>query len=142
MSIRFNYQKEGFRVRSSNRTKNWIRKVISSEGFRAGDLNFIFTDREFLLNINREFLDHDYHTDVIAFNYGKEGVISGEVYIGIEAVKENANRFKTNFRDELLRVIIHAVLHLAGYDDKTDNERTYMRKKENEALRLWEEDGF
>lgn len=102
-----------------------------AEGKMPGDLSFIMLGDEDMLEINREFLAHDYYTDVIAFDYGDEDEIAGEIYLGIDTIRKNAERYNITLVDELLRVIVHGVLHLVGYDDREVNERQVMKEKED-----------
>ena len=100
-----------------------------------GDLNFIMTNDEGILEINREFLKHNNFTDVIAFGYGEEKLVTGEIYISLDTVKRNADNYKVSFRSEILRVMIHGTLHLCGYRDKSEDEKKKMRRKENHWLK-------
>lgn len=131
MPVRFNYQNVPFRISESGRVKRWIYSVLDNSLKQHGDIRVIFTDSYSLLQINREFLEHDYHTDVITFDYTEGNIVTGEVYIGIETVKDNAVEFNTTFRREVLRVLVHGILHLAGFDDRTEREKKEMRKLED-----------
>ena len=126
-----------FEFSDEDSVKDWVTKTIVSEGFKEGDLTFIFCDDEYLHKINLEFLNHDTLTDIITFDYtlGKE--IHGEIYISIDRVKENASEFKVSFEEELHRVIIHGVLHLCGYKDKSETDEKQMRSKENFYLQTF-----
>ena len=114
----------------------WIINSIINESKRVGELCFIFCTDEYLLEKNIQFLNHDNYTDVITFDYCEEDIISGDVFVSVERVRENANAFGVNFEDELDRVLIHGVLHLAGYQDKSKEEINTMRDKEDFYLSL------
>ena len=110
----------------------WIQKTIESEAFQLQSLHFIFCKDDYLYKINRKFLNHDTLTDVITFPYSKKkNLIEGDIYISLERIKENANKYAVTFMQELKRVMIHGVLHLCGYGDKKKKEKIIMRKKEN-----------
>jgi rRNA maturation RNase YbeY len=115
---------------------NWISKVCSSENYEFGDISLIFCSDEYLLDMNRTHLDHDYYTDIITFDYTENQIVSGDLFISIDRVRDNASDFNVSFDHELHRVIIHGVLHLCGYKDKSDYEEKLMRTKENNALSL------
>jgi rRNA maturation RNase YbeY len=127
-----------FEFSDEDSVKDWVAKTIVSEGLKEGDLTFIFCDDEYLHKINLEFLNHDTLTDIITFDYtlGKE--IHGEIYISIDRVKENASNYKVSFKEELRRVIIHGVLHLCGYKDKSEADESQMRSKENFYLQAFQ----
>lgn len=131
--IEFNYEID-FQLEEEQKIINWIQNCIINHGFELGEINYIFCNDEYLHKINVEFLQHDTLTDIISFDYtlGKE--ISGDIFISVERVEENAKEFKVSFIEELQRVLIHGVLHYMGYKDKTENEKKQMRSKENDCL--------
>jgi probable rRNA maturation factor len=133
LSIRIFYDEIDFKFTGWRKTVKIIREVIGKEEKFSGDLNFIITNDKLLRDINVKFLEHDYNTDVIAFDYSKENVISGDIYISLETVKANAVNYNVSLRTELLRVMIHGLLHLLGYDDKTKTDRAIMKGMED----LW-----
>lgn len=134
--INFNYELS-FQLDNEERYSQWIQDVIISERKELGEINYIFCDDEYLLNINKQYLDHDYYTDVISFDYTDDYVISGDVFISIDRVRENARDYNVEFEKELKRVIIHGVLHYCGYSDKSEAEEQLMRNKEEEKIRLF-----
>ncbi len=139
MKINVFYDDIKYRLTNKKRIKEIIEKVIREEKKLLDDLNFVFTDDKSILNINKEFLKNNYYTDVIAFSYGENKRINGEIYISIETVRKNAYNYKVSFSNEILRVMIHGTLHLCGYDDKTDREREIMRKKEDFWIEKYKE---
>ena len=114
--------------------ERWIRAVAAQYNFSVGELNYIFCDDEKILAVNREFLQHDYYTDIITFDYTEENVINGELYISIDTVRANAQEYGQSFPDELHRVIIHGILHLCGLDDHCEEDIKEMREAENLSL--------
>ena len=114
----------------------WIAKNISKENKKVGQLNFIFCSDSYLLEINKKYLNHDFFTDVISFDYTEENRISGDIYISLDRVKENAKEFGYSIKDELHRIIIHGLLHLLGYSDKTPDLKVIMKDKEDFYLSL------
>lgn len=115
---------------------NWVENAVFSLGYSLNNLSFIFCKDEYLKRINLQYLEQDYYTDVITFNYSTKEEIAGDVFISIDRVKENADRFKVSFNEELFRVIIHGVLHLCGFNDKTEKEIKEIRKQEDHFLSL------
>lgn len=145
MSIYFFYDKIKFRVKGSGEIKKFLGKVISEENKTPGDLNFIFTSDEVLLSINKEFLKHNYLTDVIAFDYSKKDCLNGEVYISVDALRRNSRLFSEKFSDELVRVMIHGTLHLCGYldDNKEQRDKMFRRQEQlTEEFRKEVKNGF
>ncbi len=131
--ITFHYETD-FKLNNENQTKVWVDDVVQKEGFNLGEINYIFCDDEYLHKINMEFLKHDTYTDIISFDYTLGKVISGDIYISVQRVEENAKEFNTTFDNELNRVMIHGVLHYMGYKDKTKEEKNVMRNKEELAI--------
>ena len=115
---------------------DWIQFFITEKGNELGELNYIFCDDEYLLALNKKYLQHSTFTDIISFDYTKGIVVSGDIYISVERVKENAEAFNVSFTNELHRVMIHGVLHYLGFKDKTNDEKELMRHEENQALLL------
>ncbi len=118
--------------------KSFLEKLFKREGKKVNLVRYIFCSDEYLLQINRQFLHHDYYTDIITFDLGNTEEVEAEVYISVDRINENAVHFETTRQEELLRVIFHGALHLSGYRDKTKSEITLMREKESEYLRLFE----
>ena len=139
MSVRIFYDKTDFRVKGWKKVVKLINEVIMKEQKISGDLNFIITNDNNLRTINVQFLEHDYNTDVITFNYTSGNVVNGEVYVSIETVKENAMNYNVSLDNELLRVVIHGVLHLVGYDDKKKEEKVEIRRMEDLWLGIFDE---
>ena len=131
MSIKVFYDKTDFRLKGVGKIKQILDKVISKAGRVSGDLSFIFTDDESVRDINVKFLKHDYYTDVITFDYNRDDEVNGEIYLSIDAIRANSKEYKVSVKEEVLRVMIHGVLHLTGYDDKGGQERLKMREMEN-----------
>jgi rRNA maturation RNase YbeY len=136
MAILFQNQNTEFKLCHKQSIKLWIKSIIEAEKKKLGHLNFVFTNDETILKTNIQFLNHNTYTDIITFDYCANNLISGDIIISIERVLENAKKFNADFDTELKRVIIHGVLHLCGYKDKTAKDSEVMRKKENQALSL------
>lgn len=136
-SILFFCEDVNFKLKNSKKTISWIKDSIKKEGKTAGELNFIFCSDNHLLQMNLDYLQHNTFTDIITFDTGDANdAISGDIFISIDRVKDNAAKFKKELDDELHRVIIHGVLHLIGYSDKTANKKSIMRGKEDAYLSL------
>jgi|TARA_B100000902_G_scaffold395503_1_gene454221 rRNA maturation RNase YbeY len=123
-----------FSLQNPNEIALWISKTINDHKREEGEISYIFCDDQYLHKLNLEFLNHDSLTDIISFDNSLGDQINGDIFISVERVKENADTYKTNFEDELHRVIIHGILHYCGFNDKTKEEAALMRKKEDEAL--------
>ncbi|HAC21476.1 MAG TPA: rRNA maturation RNase YbeY [Porphyromonadaceae bacterium] len=132
------YYAEDIKMPSLKRreTTKWIREVAALHHMKVGDVAYIFCSDEKILEVNKEYLQHDYYTDIITFDYTEDGVVNGDVFISLDTVKSNAEEFGVTFDQELHRIIIHGILHLCGIDDKGPGERENMTAKENEALAL------
>lgn len=136
--INFNVELSGFRLTERNRKKELLKQIIKEHGFKPGELNYIFVSDEELLKINIEYLNHHTYTDIITFdNSESDQLIEGDIFISVERVKENAEKFRTPFEHELIRVMAHGVLHLAGYKDKKPEEAQAMREAEERALKAY-----
>lgn len=137
MAIYFSSENTNFDLKGKLKVKKWISDIIKAQNKKVGDISYLFCDDAYLIEVNRTYLDHDTYTDIITFDYVEGNLISGDIMISVERVKENAELFHTTFDQELHRVIIHGVLHLLGQGDKSDKEAAQMRKKEEAALALW-----
>lgn len=135
-TINFTVKKIAMPEFDQERTKDWIIEVASRHEKKVGDLTYIFCDDEKILEVNRQFLQHDYYTDIITFDYSNKRRISGDMFISLDTVKSNAELFGRSYDEEFMRVIIHGVLHLCGINDKGEGEREVMECFENEALAM------
>ena len=138
MSIHFYSQNISFSPPNKRKLKTWISDAITKEKKQEGNINFIFCNDEYLLQHNQTYLKHTTYTDIITFDYSEKGCISGDVFISVERIKENAKKFDVAFLNELHRVMIHGILHLMGYTDKSKSTKLLMTKKENFYLRFLE----
>lgn len=125
-----------FNFKGKTLTRKWLTMVASSEIRKIGNISIIFCSDNYILDINQKFLQHDYFTDIITFDYCEGNILSGDLFISIDSVRENAIEFGCDFDTELNRVIVHGLLHLIGYDDHTDDDIRTMRAKENYYLSL------
>ena len=116
--------------------KTWLENIILKEEKKPGEINYIFCDDDYLLKVNRDFLNHDYYTDIITFDYVKGKTISGDIFVSLPRISDNSSTLSKNFEDELHRVLAHGILHLCGYKDKTEEEEKEMRSKEDFYLAL------
>ena len=132
------YNTDGVRMPDIKKraTTAWIKAVVASYGRKVGELGYMFVDDEKILEVNREYLGHDYYTDIITFDYDEDDVVSGDLVISLDTVRSNAELFQKDYDEELHRVIIHGVLHLCGINDKGPGEREIMEAAENKALAM------
>ncbi|UBB89002.1 rRNA maturation RNase YbeY [Candidatus Kaistella beijingensis] len=124
----------------STATISWLEDVIKTENKKLGEINYIFCDDEYLLKVNQDFLDHDYYTDIITFDYVKGKTISGDIFVSLPRISDNAKTLVRDFNSEFHRVLAHGILHLMGYKDKTEEEITVMRQKEDFYLNVFAND--
>jgi rRNA maturation RNase YbeY len=134
--ISFNYELD-FKLDQEGLYADWISNVISSENMVEGDINYIFCDDDYLVEINKRYLDHDTLTDIISFDYSIRNKLQGDIFISIERVGENAIDFNVDFNEELKRVMVHGILHYCGYKDKIEDEERLMRQKEEEKMKMF-----
>ena len=132
------YNSEGVRMPKIKKrdTSAWIKAVAASYGRKVGEIGYLFVDDEKILEVNREYLGHDYYTDVITFDYDEDDTVSGDIVISLDTVRSNAQLFGKTYEEELYRVIIHGILHLCGINDKGPGEREIMEAAENKALAM------
>ena len=134
--ISFNYE-TNFALENESNYEDWITRIINSEGFETGEINYIFCDDEYLHKINMEYLNHDTLTDIISFDYSVGNLLQGDIFISVERVADNAKDFNVTFDDELKRVLSHGVLHYCGYKDKSPKDEALMREKEEEKMKMF-----
>ncbi|WP_264520006.1 rRNA maturation RNase YbeY [Flavobacterium sp. N1994] len=134
--ISFNYETE-FILDNETAFANWLSKVISSEMKNEGEINYIFCDDNYLLEINQQYLNHDTLTDIISFDYSIGNELQGDIFISVQRVRENADDFNVAFDEELKRVMAHGVLHYCGYKDKSEKDEKIMREKEEEKMKMF-----
>lgn len=134
--IDFNYETE-FVLDNEAIFVDWLNRVVDSENAAIGQVDYVFCDDEYLLRINQEYLSHDAYTDIISFDYSENRILSGDIFISIDRVKENAIEFEVDMEQELLRVMAHGILHFLGYKDKSLNDSAAMRSKEEEKIKMF-----
>lgn len=135
MAVSFNFVETKDILSKKNKIKSWIKSVVEKRGMKVGEISYIFCKDEYLLNINKTYLNHDYFTDIISFDYSDKDKVAGDLFISIDRVLDNSKSLNQEFEQELYRVIIHGVLHLLGLKDKTEKEEKEMRKAEEECLK-------
>ena len=134
MAVSFNFVETKDILSKKNKIKSWIKNVVEQKGKSIGDISYIFCDDEYLLEINKSYLNHDYYTDIITFDYVKGKKISGDIFVSLPRIFDNAETLSKDFDSEFFRVLAHGILHLCGYKDKTDEEISEMRNKEDYYL--------
>lgn len=134
--ISFNYETD-FELSDETAISNWLSQVILSESKKEGDINYIFCDDEYLHKINVEYLDHDTLTDIISFDYSVGNELHGDIFVSVERVADNAKDYEVTFDEELKRVLVHGILHYAGYKDKSEEDELKMRQKEEEKIAMF-----
>ena len=134
--ISFHFESD-YRILDLSEYSDWVARIIESEGFTQGDISYIFYTDEKLLELNQEYLKHDTFTDIITFDYCDGKMVSGDIFISTDRVKDNARAFEVSFENEMKRVMSHGLLHLLGYGDKTDEETVVMRAKEEEKIKMF-----
>jgi len=137
MAISFVENNIKFKLKNKRKIKHWITSVILIRKKKTGSINFIFCDDEYILLTNRKYLNHDYYTDIITFDYTEQEILNGDIFISIDTVKSNSKKYNTSFDNELNRVLIHGILHLCGLKDKSNREKDDMRRAEDKALKLF-----
>ena len=120
-----------------NKLSSWINEVAKLHGYNVGDINYLFCTDDYILDVNNQYLNHNYYTDIITFDYTINNLIAGDIVLSIDTVKSNSDQLNTPFEKEFLRVIIHGILHLCGFKDKTEIEQAKMRELEDQALNLY-----
>jgi len=136
VAINFFSEDISFKLSDKKKIKNWIKDLIEKYSYRVGDINYIFTSEDKILEINNQYLNHNYFTDIITFPYTDGQIISADIFISIPTVQSNAESFNESFLNELNRVIVHGVLHLIGFNDNTETENKRMREQENHWLSI------
>ncbi len=136
MSIEYVYN-TSFSLDNENKVSKWLKKAVETEGFSVGEVVYAFFNDNDLKELNIKHLNHDFFTDVISFNDSKNDVLSGNIAISVDRVKENSIKFKTSFNDEMMRVMVHGLLHFMGYDDSSEEETLLMRNKEDDNLKMF-----
>lgn len=135
MAISFDSENIDFPDIKKRETSAWIKKTADRYNKKIGDVAYNFCNDEKILEINRKYLDHDFYTDIISFDYSEGDIISGDIFISLDTVRSNSQKYNTDYKEELYRVIIHGILHLSGLDDKLEEDAISMREAENSALK-------
>ncbi|MBE6182015.1 MAG: rRNA maturation RNase YbeY [Rikenellaceae bacterium] len=141
MAVRYYTDDCNYRLPQKRMTTTWLRDVAAAEGYTLGDVNYIFCSAQRLFEMNRQFLGHDYYTDIITFDYSDlkgSGIVAGDIFIDVETVADNATQYGATRLEEMRRVVVHGVLHLCGQKDKTPRANAQMHRKEDKYLKFWQ----
>ena len=134
--IDFHFETD-FELKEIDKYSDWVTRIITVNQQKYSQIDYIFCDDNYILNINQKYLDHDTYTDIITFDYTEDKIIGGDIFISVDRLKENAALFQVDFNNELLRVMSHGLLHLMGYKDKSEEDSVLMRQKENECINMF-----
>ncbi|MET6989511.1 rRNA maturation RNase YbeY [Sediminicola arcticus] len=134
--IDFHFETD-FKLEDVSKYSDWAARIITTNKRKHSQIDYIFCDDNYLLDLNQKYLNHNTYTDIITFDYTEQKVIGGDVFISVDRLKENASKFKVDFKDELLRVMSHGILHLMGYKDKSEEDSLLMRQKETECINMF-----
>lgn len=136
--INYFFEDTNFKFNKRRATSKWLKSAIALENRKLGDISIIYCSDDYLLEINKQYLSHDYYTDVITFNYCEGDLISGDIFISVDTIKANAEEYGASFDNELCRVMVHGILHLIGYDDDCESNQLIMRQKEDFYLERYD----
>ena len=136
--INYFFEDTNFKFNKRRATSKWLKSAIALENTKLGDISIIYCSDDYLLEINKQYLSHDYYTDVITFNYCEGDLISGDIFISVDTIKANAEEYGASFDNELCRVMVHGILHLIGYDDDCESNQLIMRQKEDFYLERYD----
>ena len=136
--INYFFEDTNFKFNKRRATSKWLKSAIALENKKLGDISIIYCSDDYLLEINKQYLSHDYYTDVITFNYCEGDLISGDIFISVDTIKANAEEYGASFDNELCRVMVHGILHLIGYDDDCEANQLIMRQKEDFYLERYD----
>lgn len=134
--ISFFFEETNFTLPDANKIKAWLKAIAVEENFKLDSINYIFCSDEYLLSLNLQYLDHDTYTDIITFDYSDDNILEGDIYISVDRVSENAQQLNVDFNEEIYRVIVHGLLHMMGFNDKSPMQKKEMRSKEDSCLSL------
>lgn len=134
--ISFFFEETNFTLPDANKIKAWLKTIAMEENFKLDSINYIFCSDEYLLSLNLQYLNHDTYTDIITFDYSENEILEGDIYISVDRINENAQQLNVDFNEEIHRVIVHGLLHMMGFKDKSPIQKKQMRRKEDSCLSL------